>query len=542
MPEGVGRHGRASAGNGEGRRRWLAAQPGGELGRSSRHCNRDFSASFGRKRWWNMRIAAYQNMVSMSAVRTDAHSPAVRVRHAWTVSACPVSLIPLARGALPHQSLPRLTLTAPPQVLPGCRQPPLVHTAGCAVSPSRPTHPAADQWRRLPHCADLASPTQPPRPPGQPVDVPTTTDRAPCRLATFSAQALVWRVRPAHRARRCSDGHGGLARRSSWTAPSGVHPHPVGVPGQRRVHRRVARGRGQLAAAQRNWGAAARSRRCRPASSPAIWGMEQLAAALAQLSARWVALQWHTLARTKGAAAPGRRPRLLAALCIIEPGERRRRRMIGSWAGAMGTARFLPSVFLAYAVDADGDGHRDIWGSVPDVTASTAHFSRRSGWKSGDPGELKCSCPHLRPRPPTPCARPQPSGDRRGCSPSTGCRFARPGGASVITCGRAGPGVSSQQQLSHHPLQQLGQPRWAWPCSPADQAATQWPPLFTGIEPLSRAQLEPCKALNHKASAARHPNRRDKIAPAWSHQLLSNGRGVPTGIRRWSCCRSCFRP
>ncbi|KRD24210.1 murein transglycosylase [Acidovorax sp. Root267] len=73
---------------------------------------------------------------------------------------------------------------------------------------------------------------------------------------------------------------------------------------------------------------------------------------------------------------------LLAALRIVDQGDIAADRMLGSWAGAMGHTQFLPSVFLAYAVDADGDGHRDIWGSVPDVAASTAHFLARSGWQA----------------------------------------------------------------------------------------------------------------------------------------------------------------
>ena len=48
--------------------------------------------------------------------------------------------------------------------------------------------------------------------------------------------------------------------------------------------------------------------------------------------------------------------------------------MIGSWAGAMGQTQFLPSAFLAYAVDADGDGRRDIWGSMADVTGVDREF------------------------------------------------------------------------------------------------------------------------------------------------------------------------
>lgn len=77
------------------------------------------------------------------------------------------------------------------------------------------------------------------------------------------------------------------------------------------------------------------------------------------------------------------RAQLLAALKILQNGDIHRDQMLGSWAGAMGQTQFLPSVFLAHAVDADGDGRRDIWGSVPDVMASTAHFIAHSGWQAG---------------------------------------------------------------------------------------------------------------------------------------------------------------
>ena len=79
------------------------------------------------------------------------------------------------------------------------------------------------------------------------------------------------------------------------------------------------------------------------------------------------------------------RGQLLAALKILQSGDIARPNMIGSWAGAMGQTQFLPSVFLAYAVDADGDGRRDIWGSMADVVASTANFLARSGWQAGQP-------------------------------------------------------------------------------------------------------------------------------------------------------------
>ncbi|MET1114528.1 MAG: lytic murein transglycosylase [Comamonas sp.] len=79
------------------------------------------------------------------------------------------------------------------------------------------------------------------------------------------------------------------------------------------------------------------------------------------------------------------RGQLMAALKILQNRDIARAQMIGSWAGAMGQTQFLPSNFLAYAVDADGDGRRDIWGSVPDVMASTANFLARSGWQAGQP-------------------------------------------------------------------------------------------------------------------------------------------------------------
>ena len=84
---------------------------------------------------------------------------------------------------------------------------------------------------------------------------------------------------------------------------------------------------------------------------------------------------------------------LLAALRIVDQGDIPADRMVGSWAGAMGHTQFLPSVFLAYAVDADGDGHRDIWGSIADVTASTAHFLARVGWQSGQTWGMEVQLP-----------------------------------------------------------------------------------------------------------------------------------------------------
>jgi membrane-bound lytic murein transglycosylase B len=87
------------------------------------------------------------------------------------------------------------------------------------------------------------------------------------------------------------------------------------------------------------------------------------------------------------------RGQLLAALKILQNRDIDRTQMIGSWAGAMGQTQFLPSAFLAYAVDADGDGRRDIWGSVPDVMASTANYLARSGWQTAQPWGMEVRLP-----------------------------------------------------------------------------------------------------------------------------------------------------
>lgn len=87
-------------------------------------------------------------------------------------------------------------------------------------------------------------------------------------------------------------------------------------------------------------------------------------------------------------AADGRRRawaegELIAALKIIESGEVTREQLRGSWAGAMGQTQFIPTSYRATAVDFDGDGKRDIWGSDADALASAANLLARGGWKPG---------------------------------------------------------------------------------------------------------------------------------------------------------------
>ncbi len=75
------------------------------------------------------------------------------------------------------------------------------------------------------------------------------------------------------------------------------------------------------------------------------------------------------------------RAELINALKILDAGHITPERMLGSWAGAMGQSQFMPSSFLAYAADFDGDGRRDIWTSTGDVFASIARYLAAHGWR-----------------------------------------------------------------------------------------------------------------------------------------------------------------
>ena len=78
------------------------------------------------------------------------------------------------------------------------------------------------------------------------------------------------------------------------------------------------------------------------------------------------------------------RKELLTALRIVSDGHVAPQNMVGSWAGAMGHTQFMPTSFMQYAVDHNGDGRKDIWNSVPDALASTANYLRAHGWRAGE--------------------------------------------------------------------------------------------------------------------------------------------------------------
>lgn len=85
---------------------------------------------------------------------------------------------------------------------------------------------------------------------------------------------------------------------------------------------------------------------------------------------------------------------LTAALRILQSGDVSPSAMVGSWAGAMGHTQFIPTSYLEFAVDFNGDGRRDIWSEDPtDSLASTGAYLKRSGWTTGLPWGMEVTLP-----------------------------------------------------------------------------------------------------------------------------------------------------
>lgn len=141
---------------------------------------------------------------------------------------------------------------------------------------------------------------------------------------------------------------------------------------------RVEKGRARLAEHRGILDRVARAYRVQPRFIVALWGIET--------DFGRVRGSFPIIAALATLAHDGRRSRyfrkeLFNALTIIDQGHISARAMIGSWAGAMGQNQFMPSSFLRYAVDHDGDGRRDIWTNRADVFASTANYLREVGWR-----------------------------------------------------------------------------------------------------------------------------------------------------------------
>jgi membrane-bound lytic murein transglycosylase B len=113
----------------------------------------------------------------------------------------------------------------------------------------------------------------------------------------------------------------------------------------------------------------------------AIWGVETNYGTL--IGERSVLRSTATLACI-GRRQDYFREEFLSTLEILQRGDMRPDRLVGSWAGAFGPTQFMPTAFKKYAVDFDRDGHRDVVDSVPDVLASTANNLKKDGWATGN--------------------------------------------------------------------------------------------------------------------------------------------------------------
>jgi membrane-bound lytic murein transglycosylase B len=205
-----------------------------------------------------------------------------------------------------------------------------------------------------------------------------------------------------------------------------------------------------------------------------------------------------------GRRAAWARGELLAALKILQSGDIDRAHMVGSWAGAMGQTQFLPSVFLAHAVDADGDGKRDIWGSMADVVVSTAASWPTRAGAPASPGAWKCSCQRASTwaAQTARCARRPRSGRPKACrrwaAPAAGDGRRRDPAAAgargpAFLVGRELRAILRYNNSTSYALA-VGLLAHAWPTAPPVQAP--WP---RDLQALSRNQVLALQtALNDK--------------------------------------------
>jgi membrane-bound lytic murein transglycosylase B len=119
----------------------------------------------------------------------------------------------------------------------------------------------------------------------------------------------------------------------------------------------------------------------------AIWSIESNYGAIFEQPERlfYVPSALATLAYADSKRKKFARTQLTAALKILQTEGIGRAHLMGSWAGAMGHTQFIPTSYLAYGVDMDNDGRRDIWNSIPDALATAANLLKQNGWRRGAP-------------------------------------------------------------------------------------------------------------------------------------------------------------
>lgn len=142
---------------------------------------------------------------------------------------------------------------------------------------------------------------------------------------------------------------------------------------------RVKKGRARLAENKALLDAAAKKHGVQPRFIVAFWGVET---DFGRVTGGFKVVPALATLAHDGRRSAYFRKELHNALRILNEGHIAPDAMVGSWAGAMGQPQFMPSSFLNFAVDGDGDGHKDIWTTKTDVFSSAANYLSKSGWRA----------------------------------------------------------------------------------------------------------------------------------------------------------------
>jgi peptidoglycan lytic transglycosylase B len=122
----------------------------------------------------------------------------------------------------------------------------------------------------------------------------------------------------------------------------------------------------------------------------ALWGIESDFGAEKD---RWDVFRSLATLAYVGYRDPYFRNELIVAMKIMQDQHFERRRMVSSWAGAMGQTQFMPSNIVDYAIDFSGDGKSDLWTNVPDILGSTANYLHKEHWQRGLPWGFEVTVP-----------------------------------------------------------------------------------------------------------------------------------------------------
>ena len=144
--------------------------------------------------------------------------------------------------------------------------------------------------------------------------------------------------------------------------------------------KRIADGRAAVAANRTLLRRVEERYRVAPGVTAAIWGVES---GFGTMTGDYRVIEALATLAWDGRRASFFREELIAALQILDHRDITPAAMTGSYAGAMGQPQFMPSSYLRYAVDFEGNGRRDIWTNKPDVLASIANYLASSGWRGG---------------------------------------------------------------------------------------------------------------------------------------------------------------